>query len=213
MIAHTAYSDHAAAYVSARPTETAVSTSSAMTQIQRWLDACKLHAECAPQGRKELPARLIDVGATSALDIPRLYIPDGQCGHYAALSYCWGGAQSGALKRNNLVQYCQALDLHNISQSIKDAIKVVKGVGLRYLWVDAICIIQDSDEDKVQQIAKMHEIYHNALFTISAVSASTAQDGFLNPQCKDVPTYKIPFRCQMGDLGPCLYKKKEEKSL
>ena len=101
--------------------------------------------------------------------------------------------------------------MDDISQTIKDAIKVVRAIGMRYLWVDALCIIQDSDADKNREISGMDGVYRGALFTISAESAATAQEGFLAP--RNTPkSYQVPFSCHDGSLGTmCLYTYDKEE--
>ena len=202
--AYTSSEDKAAAHVTARPFVVEVDTTSAMNQIKLWLEACRQHAVCPVQVQERLPTRVIDVGTTESVP-PRLYVTEREYGQYAALSYCWGGPQKSALVQNNLDQYRCCLPMDEISQSIKDAIKVVRAVGMRYLWVDALCIIQDSEVDKNSEIATMDGVYYRALFTISAESAATAQEGFLAP--RDTPTsYQVPVRCPDGSFGTmCLY--------
>ncbi|KAF4825357.1 hypothetical protein CGCTS75_v009700 [Colletotrichum tropicale] len=65
----------------------------------------------------------------------------------------------------------------NLSQTIEDACKFTKDMGTRFIWVDALCIIQDSDEDKAVQIGKMADIYANALLTIIAASGKDSHAG------------------------------------
>ena len=202
--AYTSSGDKAAASVTARPFVVEVDTTSAMDQIKLWLKACKQHATCPIPVQEQLPTRVIDVGTTESFP-PKLYVTGREQGQYAALSYCWGGPQKSALVQKNLDQYRRSLPMDKISQSIKDAIKVARAVGMRYLWVDAICIIQDSDDDKDREISAMDGVYRRALFTISAESAATAQEGFLSQ--RHTPTsYQIPFRCPDGSFGTmCLF--------
>ena len=53
---------------------------------------------------------------------------------------------------------------------------------MRYIWIDALCIIQDSQQDKDKELAKMATIYERATLTIIAASAAGANEGFLRPK-------------------------------
>jgi hypothetical protein len=128
LCAYTNFHDQAAAFITARPMKVDVDTPFAMGQVKTWLNTCKNHPRCPDQDQIQLPTRLVDVRTA----IPKLHITDGEQGQYVALSYCWGGPQRAALTQGNLNQYCQSLDMARLSQSIKDAIKVVRAVGLRY---------------------------------------------------------------------------------
>lgn len=61
----------------------------------------------------------------------------------------------------------------------QDAIAVTRGLGIRYLWIDALCIIQNSDEDKAREIQAMHDVYSNAHFVVAAVAAMDSSKHFL----------------------------------
>jgi hypothetical protein len=69
--------------------------------------------------------------------------------------------------------------LEDLPQTIQDAIEVTRGMRMKYLWVDALCIVQDSEEDKVRNLSVMHLTYQNSLLTIVAARASSAEHGFL----------------------------------
>jgi hypothetical protein len=69
-----------------------------------------------------------------------------------------------------------------ISQSVNDAIQVTRKLGLRYLWVDAICIIQDDVIDKSRELKFMEQIYTTATLTICASNSPSAEAGFVSPQ-------------------------------
>ncbi|KAK4184347.1 heterokaryon incompatibility protein 6, OR allele [Podospora australis] len=96
---------------------------------------------------------------------------------YACLSYVWGTA-------GNQTQYTEATkevletpggllkEFMHLPQTIKDTMGVIRHVGLRYLWVDALCIRQDDEHDKARLISRMHEIYGNAALTVVAAANS-----------------------------------------
>jgi hypothetical protein len=84
-----------------------------------------------------------------------------------------------------------------LSSSIQDAIKVTRKLGIKYLWVDALCIIQDNGEDKALQIDGMGTIYKNAIVTLAASNSYAAHNGFL----KNKMSFKgcrLPFRLPGG---------------
>ena len=79
-----------------------------------------------------------------------------------------------------------------------DAIRVTRELGLLYLWVDALCIIQDSSEDKLKEISHMNVIYKNSHLTISAASAEKCSEGFLQKRRmhSGLEVGKDPFHMQ-----------------
>jgi hypothetical protein len=77
-----------------------------------------------------------------------------------------------------------------LPQTLQDAVAVTHGLGLQYLWIDAICIIQDSDVDKDREIAMMPEIYKSGRVTIMASSGAACTEGFLHHRLQE-PTYSI----------------------
>jgi hypothetical protein len=123
---------------------------------------------------------------------------------YAALSYCWGGDQLYKTVQNNIAKYEKALNLPPCAQTIDDAIRVTRELHLRYLWIDALCIVQDSTEDLTKELARMPDIYKGSCVTIAAASAETSSAGFLeprDPRVKDKDMVRLPYRCPNGDLG------------
>ncbi|KAI0657874.1 heterokaryon incompatibility protein-domain-containing protein [Cubamyces menziesii] len=98
---------------------------------------------------------------------------------YAALSYVWGGDQPNRTTVDNLSTYLEGIDLTLIPKTIADAIRVAHALGIRYLWADSLCIIQDSREDKHRELRKMRDVYRHAYLTIDAANAHSASEGFL----------------------------------
>jgi hypothetical protein len=145
--------------------------------------------------------RVVDVGNEPS-SLVRLHISKAQeRGQYAALSHCWGGEQAAATTIANLRAQTQGIPTQSLRATILDAIKVTRGTGLRYLWVDTLCIVQDDSEDKHTGISTMGSIYKNATFTIAAFSAERASEGFLFNSKADQPIVKLPLISMARHLG------------
>jgi hypothetical protein len=85
---------------------------------------------------------------------------------------------------------------NELPNTLQDAITVTHRLGLRYVWIDCLCIVQDDDQDKASEISRMPEIYKYSYITLSASSAATCYDGFL--QDRDLKSKLQPFalRCR-----------------
>ncbi|OAL48914.1 HET-domain-containing protein [Pyrenochaeta sp. DS3sAY3a] len=128
-----------------------------------------------------LPTRVIDVG-DEPFSIPRLRTSNGEQGAYIALSYCWGTCEVVKTLSMNIESFHQALPLDRLPQTIKDAITVTKRLGFRYLWVDALCIVQDDHDDWAAEAKRMSSVYQYAFLTIAAISGVEATSGLFTPK-------------------------------
>ncbi|KAL0959231.1 hypothetical protein HGRIS_014507 [Hohenbuehelia grisea] len=139
-----------------------------------------------------LPSRVIDCRDPQR---PRLAsLSPGVRGKYLALSYVWGEAQPHSTNTYNVSEYHEGITLSLLPQTIRDAIITTSAFGIEYLWVDSLCIIQDSAEDKARQLPQMGKIYYEAYFTIIAASARRASEGFLetrNPPPRPDPSFQL----------------------
>jgi hypothetical protein len=148
------------------------------------LQECLGHATCN-QVVKDLkdvtpPTRLLYLEQDSTL---RLYtVAHRQSLPYAALSYCWGKTPQQRRARTlttNVKARHSKFDLYLLPKTIRDAVKVTRALGISFLWVDALCIIQDDSRDMEIELARMGSIYQGATVTISAASSVSSKDGFL----------------------------------
>ena len=101
---------------------------------------------------------------------------------YTALSYCWGGEQPtkcSTLNEQNWVQL--GIPWEELPTLIQDAILVTHVLGIDYLWIDALCILQVDELDKLAQIAKMAQIYNSAVVTKCALGAAGVHDKLTDP--------------------------------
>ncbi|KAF2122009.1 heterokaryon incompatibility protein-domain-containing protein, partial [Lophiotrema nucula] len=107
---------------------------------------------------------------------------NGTSGQYAALSYCWGKAQTFTTTAETYVARCRGFNLTELPQTIRDAVIVTREMGLRFLWVDAICIIQGDSADWVAESSKMAQVYGNAAITICATGSPNTVSGLFGPR-------------------------------
>jgi len=93
--------------------------------------------------------------------------------------YVWNTNFQLRLLNKNLEQFMRpnGLEIKALSNTIKDALDVTAFIGERYLWVDALCIIQDSKLDKASQISQTDKIYRGAALTIAAAGGHTNDHG------------------------------------
>jgi hypothetical protein len=102
---------------------------------------------------------------------------------YIALSYVWGDSKNESLRLNalNFQSLSTPGGLNSqekpIPKTVQDAIHVAQALGLRYLWVDSLCIIQDNPTEVHREISRMGEIYRNSKLTIVAASGNNNRSG------------------------------------
>ncbi|KAK4691159.1 hypothetical protein P7C71_g5781, partial [Lecanoromycetidae sp. Uapishka_2] len=194
--------DPASSTISNRPIARHPGSSTNLRKISSWLSDCQEHHDCKTM-LAIMPTRLIEVTGTSETISLRLRQTE-EVGRvpFAALSYCWGGEQPMKCLSSNIVSYGSAIPFEKQPPTIKDAAKVCQGMGLQYLWIDALCIIQDDSNDRAVEIAKMTSIYGSATVTIVAARSSSANEGFLGERFSGPREGAIvPYRCFDGELG------------
>ena len=168
--------------------------------IRHWTQNCETHhSQCRPstpstiekyntwQCSQQLP-NAIRKYSIRLMDVQEYKIVDTSLTEkYVALSYVWGPNTKGVLVRDTISQYQSMQGLKDVSipRTISDAIQLVKDIGLRYIWVDSLCILQDDLHDKVGQLSLMTDIYRQATFVIVAAAGNDANAGL--PGTKNSP--------------------------
>ena len=200
-------------------------TSPATTAIiKNWVHDCTTsHPLCKPPDQSFLPSRLIDVGDERSKDARLILTRDAsdcqqmneKSARYIALSYCWGlgdnakDATEFTATPETIQQHLNMLPIQSLPRTILDAIAFTRRLGVRYLWVDSLCIIQgnsiEAREDWMKESPLMAEIYGRAYLTIASTWAKSMHDGIFitrpsdpekcvglglrsleNPRCKGV---------------------------
>ena len=152
-----------------------------------------------------MPTRVLEIlepGTPGRVRINERAKPDA----YAVLSYCWGGPQKLSLTKSRLGAGTLIFAKNELPATIRDAVQVTEELGLRFLWVDALCIVQDDPQDKAAEISVMADIYASGTVTIMASRSSSVEEGFLHSRFPFGPTasdqaIKLAFRTRTGKQG------------
>jgi hypothetical protein len=88
-----------------------------------------------------------------------------------SLCHCWDRRLPLRTTKANLPSHEGRIPIGEPPQTFRDAVSLVRQLGLRHLWIDALRIVQDDEEDWKKEAFCMGHIYQGALFTISAVHA------------------------------------------
>jgi hypothetical protein len=191
------------------------------SMAQYWLKTClESHTQCAKPRGDFMPTRLLEIEQFhDQTYYPRLRLRETfgrDFAPYAALSYCWGGKQPITTTSQNINQHLIRINYTDLPNTIQDAITVASKLGLRYLWVDSLCIIQHDRQDRTFEIGQMPSIYSQARVTISASRASSVQEGFLQSrrllnQNSPYPILEFPYCCRMEKRGRFALSQRSKK--
>jgi hypothetical protein len=178
-------------------------------QIAIWTEEClQNHAVCwngwmLYSEVRKLPTRLLEVYDDNSLPILRLLhtMHLSQEASYITWSHCWGTKPCVSLLEESFSTFSQSIPFHSLSQTFRDAIELTRLLECRYLWIDSLCIIQDSKEDWLQESASMAEVYSQALLNLAAIAFKDG-DGCLLFKARSLATSP----CIIKDAGGnCLY--------
>lgn len=150
---------------------------------------------------KYTPTRLLDVGLDTG--VVRLIKSDsGRPLEYATLSYCWGDKEAAdqQLKttKSSIAEHFTQIKLANLPQVASDAIELCRALDIKYIWIDALCIIQDDAADWARESVEMSRIYTESLITFCVLQGTSCLDGFLQ-RAHSSPTLQIGFSSSLRD--------------
>lgn len=166
---------------------------SSVSLVRQWIAACDKHDDCrrrslsnvykAAQGRLRF-SRIIDVQDGSA--DPRLADVDQVPADalYMTLSHCWGDPRHKplTLTLDTLAALKKRIPWNRLPKTFADAIVFTRNMGVRYIWIDSLCIIQDCVDDWASQSAVMCEIYTGSYLNIAATGAVDSRGGLFSPR-------------------------------
>jgi hypothetical protein len=134
--------------------------------LSGWIESCDKTHLCVLERRSFLPTRVIEIGKD--LETVRLFCSArGQTrpGRYLALSHRWGASPNlgeyFCTCKYNIDEHQQGMDVANFPKTFRDAINITRALGVPYLWIDSLCIIQDDQEDWKQESRLMEQRLHH----------------------------------------------------
>lgn len=111
---------------------------------KQWIALChETHLICHHYQLSRLPTRVIDVGSDYRHDCPRLVEPGAQADRYIALSHCWGNGRHFTTETTNIQERLKGMRWELLPKTFQDAISITRKLGIQYLWIDSLCILQD----------------------------------------------------------------------
>ncbi|KAL7924912.1 heterokaryon incompatibility domain-containing protein [Trichoderma austrokoningii] len=144
------------------------------------------------------PTRLLHVESRKKSGLIRLVETRGSLSMaYLALSYCWG-KKDPSLKttKSNYSHLQKSISYSAMPKAYQDTVRVARALGVKYIWIDALCIIQDDREDWERESRMMAEIFHNSLATLILLRSASCNEGFLERN----PSIKINYHNQQWDI-------------
>jgi len=160
------------------------------------------HVDCVAASPPRLPTRVINVRESASQTIC-LYTPDksGEFDEYVTLSYCWGGDQPIVALKHNLDDLRDGIAVATLPQTLQDAVRNTRDLGYHYLWVDALCIVQDDNDDITTEMAAMASTYGNSTVTILASTSSSVYEGYLNSPRMQPSFFAVTVNLPNGESG------------
>jgi hypothetical protein len=130
-----------------------------------------------------LPTRLIDVGEGPLnTDSIRLVLAKDleRPTAYCTLSHCWGTTKLLNLTQVNITSFLSEIQAQDLPNTFRDSLVVARKLGIRYIWIDSLCIVQDDPDDWMNEASHMHQVYANSLCNICATGARDSSGGLFH---------------------------------
>jgi hypothetical protein len=171
-------------------------------QAKGWLNTC-LNSHIGHcdnlKWSNENPRLLVEIVSDTSVRLC-----ENEEGEYVALSYCWGNMQNlsqserseveqGKTLLANLDRRRRPFPTSDLPSTVRDALHIVRAMGIRYAWIDTLCIIQDKPEG----VATMHKVYSNALFTLCSCATTRATAKLLDQRAAWT---QVTEPCRLGGL-------------
>jgi hypothetical protein len=176
------------------PPDVAISDHTSSDEVFRlaksWIDRCEISHDCRNNGSEDpwYPTRLIDMESVSnpktceglvrlveTKNEPRLQ--GALKVRYVTLSHCWGGANFIRLTNETVPRFERGISVEELPQTFQDAIRFSRRLGIRYIWIDSLCIKQDDTQDWLYESGQMDQVYNNSYCNISATASTNSYGG------------------------------------
>ena len=151
----------------------------ALNRVHQWLRACENHDRCSrARGRGFTPSRLLEVRQSDYRLALQTEVPSGV--QYISLSYCWGQDKDMSrlqLTRASFDELHAGKPIMSLPKTYRDTMHLAKLLGIRYIWIDRLCIMQGDTAAWAVESRAMPNVYRNAYITVAALGAQDDQGG------------------------------------
>lgn len=137
------------------------------------------HVKCSKNLSEPLwyPTRLLEL-QSSASKVTLIETSEkSACGPYATLSHSWGGADIFALRKDTIEEMKRGIDILQLLPTFVQALDVARSLNMKWIWIDSLCILQDSLEDWAKEAGLMKDVYQNAVVNIAATNSVNSYGG------------------------------------
>jgi hypothetical protein len=165
------------------------------------------HEYCSETETPLLPSRVVNVGSNN-LQI-KLIETRSERDSYVCLSHCWGSQQIITTTTATLNDRKSGIAHDALSSTFQNAIELTRRLGHKYIWIDSLCIVQDSKQDWAIESAKMASIYANSTLTIAATSSADGAGGLYRP----TPDFELSGTTPHGEPFTLFFRKAIAHSL
>ncbi|KAH8647043.1 heterokaryon incompatibility protein-domain-containing protein [Tricladium varicosporioides] len=172
--------------------------------IKTWLKECEAgradsHRMCLPgeANQFQLPTRLLEIVQERGEFKVSLKVACRETLRYATLSHCWGEHQPLRTTKENLDDHLKEIKWSSLPRTFQDAVMISCSLGICYLWIDSLCIVQDDEVDWAKEAARMKDIYARSYITFAAAIGKDSRYGLFSrePEAVSICEGKGPKRC------------------
>jgi hypothetical protein len=171
-----------------------------MATAKGWLENCiETHPTCGNGSEQPAPTRLLDVSPEDGSDV-KLIEAGGTLCRYATLSHCWGQTEAITTTVNSLEAHKTGIAWSDLCLTFQEAIIVTRNLGLKYIWIDSLCIIQDDEVDWRKEAMQMASIYEFSHITISATLSKDHDGGCFSKLSREFEAHRVSISAADGEL-------------
>jgi hypothetical protein len=142
-----------------------------------------------------MPTRVLALCGDHTKPSVRLVECRGQRGRYIALSHCWGsnGKQPLRTTSESFRAHHDGISFENLPKTFQDCVELSQGMGVKYVWIDSLCIIQDDHRDWLHEAARMGDVYRNAALVVAASGAKDSSEGLFITDRRRATVVRLPY--------------------
>ena len=147
--------------------------------IRQWLQLLGT----VPTNDDFIPSRLVDVSTLSTNTVRIVHRQDVPRDErrYIALSHCWGSTDFRKYNKSTKESFESIIPLDEMPKTFEDVFQLAHQLDIRYVWIDALCILQDDKDDWERESSTMYQVYLRATLTVVASASWSSTEGLFRP--------------------------------